>query len=78
MSGPWNVETGDGRVTLRLPRDFAANLDANSGDGAISVDLPSNTSYSRRERHNIRATINRGGPTLSVRSGDGAINVSGL
>jgi DUF4097 and DUF4098 domain-containing protein YvlB len=78
MGGSWNVETGDGHVTLRLPRNFAANLDANSGDGAISVDLPSTSPYGDRQRNHVRAAINGGGPTFSIRSGDGAINVSGL
>jgi hypothetical protein len=41
MNGPWSIETADGHVTLRLARDFAANLEARSGDGHISVDLPS-------------------------------------
>jgi hypothetical protein len=42
------------------------------------VELPSTTSYSSSERHYVGAAINRGGPMLSIRSGDRAINVSGL
>ena len=76
MSGPWRVESGDGRVTLRLARDFAANLDASSGDGRISVDLPA--AFSNRQHDNVRAAFNGGGPTLSIHTSDGAVNVSGL
>jgi hypothetical protein len=78
MSGPWSVETGDGHVTLRLARDFAANLEVGSGDGSISVDLPSSTNFSSRRRDNVRASINGGGPMFSIRTGDGSVNVTGL
>jgi DUF4097 and DUF4098 domain-containing protein YvlB len=40
MSGSWRVSTGDGHVTLRLPENFAADLDAHTGDGKITVDFP--------------------------------------
>jgi hypothetical protein len=76
MSGPWSVVTGDGHVTLRLANDFAANLEARSGDGRISVDLPSTAAFSNRQRDYVRAAINGGGPTLSIRTGDGPVSVS--
>ena len=76
MSGPWSVVTGDGHVTLRLARDFAANLEARSGDGRISVELPSTAAISSRQRDSVRAAINGGGPTFSIRTGDGSVNVS--
>ena len=78
MSGPWSVVTGDGHVTLRLARDFAANLEARSGDGRISVELPSAAAISSRQRDNVRAAINGGGPTFSIRAGDGSVSVSVL
>jgi hypothetical protein len=78
MSGPWSIETADGHVTLRLARDFAANLEARSGDGHISVDLPSTTAFGSRERDNVRASINGGGPTVFVRTSDGSVSVSRL
>ncbi|MBV9746672.1 MAG: DUF4097 family beta strand repeat protein, partial [Acidobacteriia bacterium] len=77
MSGPWSVESGDGHIALRLARDFAANLTAHTGDGRIAVDLPS-TTFSTRQRNNVRAAIKGGGPTLSIHSGDGSVNVTGL
>jgi hypothetical protein len=75
MSSPWSVETGDGSVTLRLAHDFAANLDARTGDGRISLDLPSATASGNRQRDNVRAAINGGGPTFSIRTSDGSIRV---
>jgi hypothetical protein len=76
MRGPWRIESGDGHVTLRLARDFAANLEARSGDGRISVDLPA--AFRSRQHDNVRAALNVGGPTLSIHTSDGAISVSGL
>jgi hypothetical protein len=78
MSGPWRIETGDGHVTLRLARDFAANLEARSGDGRISVDLPSTTAFSNRQRDNVRAAVNGGGPTFSIHTSDGSVSVGVL
>ena len=38
----WNVHSGDGHITLRLPGDLNATLDAHTGDGNITLDLPDN------------------------------------
>jgi hypothetical protein len=78
MSGAWRIETGDGHITLRLARDFAANLEASSGDGRISVDFPSTTAFSNRQRDNVRVAINGGGPTFSIRTSDGSVTVGVL
>lgn len=40
MSGEWNVRTGDGHVTLRLPQAFSAQLAVHTGDGRVQSDLP--------------------------------------
>lgn len=39
MTGPWDITTGDGSVTLYLPREFGAELDAYTGDGSIRSDI---------------------------------------
>ena len=33
----WNLYTGDGNIALRLPSDFAADLDAETGDGRVNM-----------------------------------------
>ena len=33
----WDISTGDGSVTLEIPDGFAAELDAHTGDGGISM-----------------------------------------
>jgi len=70
----WRVESGDGSVTVRLPRDFAADLDLHTGDGSISVDFPLTTTAGRSE-HDLRARLNAGGAAFYIRTGDGSIRV---
>jgi hypothetical protein len=71
------VRTGDGHVTLRLPRDFSADLDVHTGDGHIDSDLPVTVSGSRRENE-LRGRLNAGGPPLVVRTNDGSIRLERL
>ena len=39
MSDDWDITTGDGSVTLYLPHDFSAELDAHTSDGGIRNEL---------------------------------------
>jgi hypothetical protein len=39
MTESWEITTGDGGVTMYLPREFGAELDAYTGDGGIRNDL---------------------------------------
>jgi len=71
----WHLQTGDGPVQLHLPGDIAANLELHSGDGPIQLNLPLTVSGSQ-DHHNVHGTLNGGGPELSVRTGDGPINIS--
>src|SRR5439155_10706906 len=75
MSAAWRVETGDGSVTIRLPRDFAANLDLHTGDGHISMDLPASSGVSGQHDMDVRARVNGGGAPFSIRTGDGSIHI---
>lgn len=74
VASPWSVRTGDGSVTMRLPNDFRANVDAHTGDGRLSFDLPVTVSGSVSESR-IRGTLNGGGGALTVRTGDGSIRM---
>ena len=78
MAMGWRIETGDGAVTVRLPRDFGAELDVHTGDGHVSVDFPLTASFSEKRDHEVRGRINGGGSAFSIRSGDGSIQVRPL
>ena len=75
MNSNWLIHTSDGRVNVRLPQDFAAELYAHTGDGHISLDFPVTVSGSI-ERSRIRGKINGGGPLLEIATGDGGIHIS--
>jgi len=70
----WNLHTGDGNVALRLPSDFAADLDAETGDGRVNIVFPLTMNGSVKER-SVRGKINGGGSLLELRTGDGNIEL---
>lgn len=86
----WEITTGDGSVTVYLPREFSAELDAYTGDGGIRNDLAvdagseaiERSDSEQRERRSressrrtLRGRIGAGGPPLRIRTGDGAIRL---
>jgi hypothetical protein len=72
----WDVGTGDGSVTLELPADFGADLDAHTGDGSIHVqDLTVSSVTGEIGRDTLRGRLGNGGGSLRVRSGDGSITL---
>jgi hypothetical protein len=75
IASSWRVESGDGGVIVRLPRDFAADLDLHTGDGSISVDFPLTTTAGGRSDHDLRARLNAGGAPFFIRTGDGSIRL---
>jgi DUF4097 and DUF4098 domain-containing protein YvlB len=74
MAGSWSVSSGDGSVRLILPDGFAADLDAHTGDGHITFNIPVTVSGSL-SRSTLRGKMNGGGEYLEIRTGDGNITV---
>lgn len=75
-SDEWNVTTGDGSITLELPSDFSAELDAHTGDGGIRVqDLTVSNVTGEMGRNSLRGRLGNGGAALRVRTGDGSITL---
>jgi hypothetical protein len=70
----WSVRTKDGRVDVLLPEKLAAELDAETADGHVTVDIPVEASGRLSSSH-MRGKLNGGGPTLHIRSGDGSIHI---
>jgi DUF4097 and DUF4098 domain-containing protein YvlB len=75
MSEPWEITTGDGSVSLYLPPDFNAELDAHTGDGSIRNDLNVEDAGEERERRTLRGKVGGGGKLLRIRTGDGTIRL---
>lgn len=74
LNADWRVETGDGSVTLHLPKTLSANLELHTGDGHIRLDLPL-TVTGTQNQHRMEGKLNGGGPLFMVRTGDGSITV---
>jgi hypothetical protein len=66
-------------VALYLPADFAAELDAHTGDGAIRNELQIEASGGDRDKERVRRTLKgrlgAGGRTLRIRTGDGSVRL---
>jgi DUF4097 and DUF4098 domain-containing protein YvlB len=77
VANGWNLHSGDGRITLRVPGDLNATLDAHTGDGSITLDIPIQVSGSL-SHSSVRGKMNAGGATLAVSSGDGSIHIEKL
>ncbi len=77
VANPWNLRSGDGSITLRVPQDLAADLDAHTGDGHISLDLPVSVIGAMSESR-VRGKMNGGGGQLEINSGDGSIHIQKL
>jgi hypothetical protein len=74
LSTGWRIQSGDGSVRLRLPPDLAADLDVHTGDGHISSQLPV-AAFGSPSDSSLRGKLNGGGLTLTVRTGDGSIDL---
>lgn len=74
-AGPWSVESGDGAILLRIPRDLRVMLDAGTRDGSLRVDLPITTKGAIRN-HTLVGELNGGTVPLRLRSGDGSITLA--
>jgi DUF4097 and DUF4098 domain-containing protein YvlB len=74
VNADWRVQTGDGSVSMRLPKDLNANLELHTGDGRIQMDLPLTVTGVQSE-HGVQGKLNGGGALVLVRTGDGSISV---
>jgi len=77
IDSSWMLHTGDGHITLRVPPDFHADLDARTGDGHITLDFPVAVQGSL-SNSSIHGKLNGGGGSLSITSGDGSIRIEKL
>ena len=73
----WRITTGDGPVTVRLPRDLAADLDVHTGDGRITTDLTVAVTGTVTSQ-TLHGRLNGGGERITVHTGDGSIRVEGV
>jgi DUF4097 and DUF4098 domain-containing protein YvlB len=78
MDADWDITTGDGSVSLYLPSDFGAELDAHTGDGSIRNDLKVEGDRPDTNRRTVKGRLGNGGKELRIRTGDGSIRLRPL
>jgi hypothetical protein len=74
MNAEWSIRSTDGDVHLRLPEDFAADLDIATGDGHITNDYPV-TMQGQVSSHRLMGKMFHGGELLRIRTSDGDIQI---
>jgi Putative adhesin len=73
----WSLKSGDGGITLRVPEDLGAEIDAHTGDGHIELDKPISVTGSIG-RSSVKGTLGAGGQPLRIHTGDGSIRLQRL
>jgi hypothetical protein len=83
MTDDWMVTTNDGSVTVELPKDFNAMIDADPGsDGRVRSELAlsnvtgAGADTKRRERGAMNGQLGAGGKLFTLRTGDGTIRLT--
>ena len=86
MTEDSEITTGDGGVTVYLPKGFNAQVDAHTGDGSIrselqleggdqGVEAEKDGEDREERRRTLRGRLGDGGKNLRIRTGDGSIRL---
>lgn len=67
-----HFSSGNGSITLTLPADFSAEVEATTGNGGVESDFPVQV-QGRITPHRMRGTIGGGGRRLNISTGNGRI-----
>jgi len=74
LDSGWSITSGDGSIEVALPADLPANIEASSGDGRITTDIPI-TMEGVLSKSRVHGKMNGGGSTLTIHTGDGSIHL---
>jgi hypothetical protein len=75
------IQSSDGSVTLRVPQNFAADLNVHTGDGHVDCALPLSMDHyhsGENSGHELRGKLNGGGAPLTVHTSDGNVKIEYL
>ncbi len=71
------LESTNGGLTVRVPKDLRATVDAGTTNGSVHSDLAVATTAASSKRH-LRGAINGGGPELHLSTTNGGIRIYSL
>ena len=81
LGGASTIQSSDGSVTIRVPQNFAADLNVHTSDGHVDCALPLTTDHYQSDEdhgHELRGKINGGGTPLTVHTSDGNVKIEYL
>ncbi len=78
VASTWTIRSGDGHIHMRIASDLNANVEARTGDGSITLDVPNFAVSGSLSHSSVHGKLNAGGGMLSVSSGDGSIHLEKL
>ena len=70
-----DVETSNGGVTLAIPDNYNAELEARTINGGLRIDFPITIQGELSARRGITTTLGSGGPTVRVRTNNGGLKI---
>jgi DUF4097 and DUF4098 domain-containing protein YvlB len=70
-----DVETSNGGVTLSIPENYNAELEARTINGGMNIDFPITLQGELSSRRGITTTLGSGGPTVRVRTNNGGLKI---
>jgi DUF4097 and DUF4098 domain-containing protein YvlB len=77
MSADWMIATSDGSISVELPDDFNAQIEADPGaDSRVRNELTLvDSSGGTRDQRTLRGTLGEGGHRVVIRTGDGTVRL---
>ena len=81
LAGASTIQSSDGSVTVRVPQNFAADLNVHTSDGHVDCSLPLTMDhYQSGEEHGreLRGKLNGGGTPLTIHTSDGNVKIEYL
>jgi Putative adhesin len=81
LAGASTIQSSDGSVAIRVPRNFAADLNVHTRDGNVDCALPLTMDHyqsSGEQGHELRGKLNGGGTPLTVHASDGNVKIEYL
>ncbi len=75
VEAAWSLRSGDGGITLRLPEDLGAELDAHTGDGSIDTREAGDGHGGDQQFRRAGKARRRAGCRSAIETGDGSIRL---
>ncbi len=71
--GDLSLETSNGGVSVRLPRDARFSVDAETSNGGVRSDFP--VEGGKQGKRSLKGDINGGGAKLYIRTSNGGVHI---